>query len=179
MNHFGAKTWKISLTGQRDYRWLSRSENWMNLFFSKLQNSICEESPRLVPLTWSYSIWLGIQALLHQKYGIYDEDELRLKMDVVHQEPRQRVQLYYDRLERLFVKGRILDGERQRRFLTILRPKLKNLLMVRTYYDMDELLTIVIKVEKVVGEIKETPYEPLLGRKEELALGKTNIIKHL
>ncbi len=51
--------------------------------------------------------------------------------------------------------------------------------MVRTYYDMDELLTIVIKVEKVVGEIKETPYEPLSGRKEELALGKTNIIKHL
>jgi hypothetical protein len=55
---------------------------------------------------------LGIQALLDQKYGIYNEDELRLKMDAVHQELRQRVQLYYDMSEKLFVKGRILDGER-------------------------------------------------------------------
>jgi hypothetical protein len=94
---------------------------------------------------------LGIQALLHQKYGIYDEDELRLKMDVVHQEPRQMVQLYYDKLKRLFVIGHILDGERQRRFLARLRPKLKKLLMVRTYQDMDELLVVVIKVGKVVG----------------------------
>ncbi len=46
-----------------------------------------------------------LQALINHKYGIYDEDELRLKMDAMREEPRQRVQLYYDRLERLFVKG--------------------------------------------------------------------------
>jgi hypothetical protein len=28
--------------------------------------------------------WATLQALLHQKYGVYDEDELRLKMDVGH-----------------------------------------------------------------------------------------------
>jgi len=27
--------------------------------------------------------WVMLQALLHQKYGNYDEDKLRLKMDVV------------------------------------------------------------------------------------------------
>jgi len=33
-------------------------------------------------------------------------------MDAIRQEPRQWVKLYYDGLERLFVRGRILDVER-------------------------------------------------------------------
>ncbi len=28
--------------------------------------------------------WLILQAILHQKYEAYDENELRMKMDVVH-----------------------------------------------------------------------------------------------
>jgi hypothetical protein len=46
------------------------------------------------------------------KYGVYDEDELKMKMDIVRQEPRQRVQLYYGRLRKLFVKGKIPNLER-------------------------------------------------------------------
>jgi hypothetical protein len=46
------------------------------------------------------------------KYGVYDEDELRTKMDVVRQETRQKVQLCYDSLERLFVKGSIMDAKK-------------------------------------------------------------------
>jgi hypothetical protein len=43
---------------------------------------------------------------------------------------------------------------------------------------MDELLSTTIEVEKVLGEIEETPYEPLQGeREEELALGETNTNK--
>jgi hypothetical protein len=102
-----------------------------------------------------------LQASFHQKYDIYDENELRLKMDAVWQEPRQRVQLYYDRLERVFIKGRILDVERCMQFLTKLRPKLRKLLAVKTYEDMDELLTTAVDIEKVLGEIGETLYEPL------------------
>jgi len=51
--------------------------------------------------------------------------------------------------------------------------------VVKTYQDMDELLAIVIKVEKVIGERGETPYEPLQEKKEEVALGETNTDKHL
>jgi len=65
------------------------------------------------------------------------------------------------RLERLFVKGIISNAKRQRRFLARLRPKVRKLLVVRVYQDMDELLTISIEVEKVLGEIGETPYELL------------------
>jgi plasmid rolling circle replication initiator protein Rep len=90
----------------------------------------------------------------------------------------EKVQLYYDRLERLFVKGRILDAKRKRRFLSKLRPKLRKLSMVCTYQNMDELLSATIEVEKVLGEIGETPYEPLQEeREEELTLGETSIDK--
>jgi hypothetical protein len=43
---------------------------------------------------------------------------------------------------------------------------------------MDELLSTVVEVEKMLGEIGKTPYEPLQEeREEEMALGKTNIDK--
>jgi hypothetical protein len=43
---------------------------------------------------------------------------------------------------------------------------------------MDELLSTAIELEKVLGEIGETPYEPLQGeREEELALCETNTNK--
>jgi hypothetical protein len=45
---------------------------------------------------------------------------------------------------------------------------------------MDEFLSTTIKVEKMLGEIGVTPYEPLEEeREEELALRKTNIYKQL
>jgi hypothetical protein len=72
-------------------------------------------------------------------------------MDTIKQEPRQRVQSYYDRLECLFVKGKILDVKR-RRLMTHLRPKIKKFCIVRTYANMDELLAAAMEVEKVVGE---------------------------
>ncbi len=71
------------------------------------------------PTTWRLE---GFASLLHLKYGVYDEDELKMKMDAIMQKPRQRVQLYYDRLERLFVKGKIPNAKRQRWFLAKLRP---------------------------------------------------------
>jgi hypothetical protein len=43
---------------------------------------------------------------------------------------------------------------------------------------MDELLLAVVEVEKMLGEIGETPYEALQEEKEEeMALGKTNTNK--
>ncbi len=76
----------------------------------------------------------------------------------------------------MFVKGRILDAERCRQFLARLRPKLRKLLAIRIYQDMDELLVAMIDIEKVRREIGKTPYEPLHEEKEEeLALGETNI----
>jgi hypothetical protein len=93
------------------------------------------------------------------KYGVYDGEELRVKMDAIKQKPRQRVQLYHDKLEHLFVKGKTLDVERKRRFIAHFRPKIRKLCVVHTYADMDELLAIAIEVEKVFVEIGETPFD--------------------
>jgi hypothetical protein len=54
---------------------------------------------------------------------VYDEEELRTKMDAMHKKPKQSVQLYYDKLERLFVKGHILNVEKQIQFMAKLQPK--------------------------------------------------------
>ncbi len=43
--------------------------------------------------------WQTLQIIMMEKYGVYDGEELKVKMDAIRQELRQRVQLYYDRLE--------------------------------------------------------------------------------
>ncbi len=69
--------------------------------------------------------------------------------------------MYYDRLERLFVKGHILDAKRQRWFLAKLRQELEKLLEVHSYQNMDEFLSTIVKMEKMLVEKGETPYESL------------------
>jgi len=101
------------------------------------------------------------------KYGKYDHEELKVKMDAIRQEPKQRVQLYYVKLEHLFVKGKILDAKRKRRFFAHLKLEIRKLCMVHTYVDMDELLIATSEVEKVFGEIRETPFEPLEEERDE------------
>jgi hypothetical protein len=44
---------------------------------------------------------------------------------------------------------------------------------------MDELLSAAIEMEKVLGEIGETPYEPLQEEEEGLALRETSTNKQL
>jgi hypothetical protein len=79
------------------------------------------------------------------KYGVYDGKELQVNMNFVKQKLRQHVHIYYDKLERLFVKGKILDVERKKRFLTHLRSEIKNLCVVHTYVDMDGLLSTLLR----------------------------------
>lgn len=55
--------------------------------------------------------WEELAGALIEKFGQYDAVEVKGKLDAIKQEPRQRVQAYYDRLERWFDKGRIPDPE--------------------------------------------------------------------
>jgi hypothetical protein len=50
-----------------------------------------------------------------------DVDDIRMKLDAIKQEPKERVQKYFERLDKLFQKGRIPDVEQKRRFLARLR----------------------------------------------------------
>jgi hypothetical protein len=56
-----------------------------------------------------------------QRYGNIDADDIRMKMDAIKQEPKKRVQKYFEQLDMLFRKGHIQDVEQRRRFMAILR----------------------------------------------------------
>jgi hypothetical protein len=102
-----------------------------------------------------------------QKYGSIDADDIRMKMDVIKQETRERVQTYFGRLDKMFRKGQIPDAEQKRRFLARLRPEIRKLCMVRVFADIEELVAAAIEVERVLGELGETPFEPLKEEQEE------------
>jgi hypothetical protein len=102
-----------------------------------------------------------------QKYGNVDMDDIRMKLDVIKQEPKERVQRYFERMEKLFQRGKIPDAEQRRRFLGKLRPEIRKLCVVRTYTDIKEMVSAAAELERVLGELGETPYEPLKEEQEE------------
>jgi len=48
-----------------------------------------------------------------------------MKMDAIKQKPQQRIQTYYDRLEQLFVKGKILNVEKRGILMVHLRLEIQ------------------------------------------------------
>jgi hypothetical protein len=46
-----------------------------------------------------------------------------MRFDAIKQEPKERVEKYFERLDKLFQKGGIPDAEQRRRFLGKLRPE--------------------------------------------------------
>jgi len=111
--------------------------------------------------------WTKLRNLILQKYGGIDADDIRMKLDAIKQEPKERVQKYFERLDKLFQKGRIQDAKQRRRFLARLRPEIRKLCVVRTFADIEELVGAATKVERVLGKLGETPFEPLKEEQEE------------
>ncbi len=48
-----------------------------------------------------------------------------------------------------------------------LRPEIRKLCVVRTFTDIEELVGVATELERVLGELGETPYEPLKDEQEE------------
>jgi predicted component of viral defense system (DUF524 family) len=84
-----------------------------------------------------------------------------MRMDTIKQEPKERVQKYFERLDKLFRKGKILDVEQRRRFLARLRLEIRKLCVVRMFIEIEELVGAATEVERILGELGETPYESL------------------
>jgi hypothetical protein len=112
--------------------------------------------------------WAELRTLIIQKYGGIDADDIRMKMDAVKQEPKERVRKYFERLDKLFRKGQIPDVEQRRRFLARLRLEIRKLCVVRAFADIEELVDAAVEVERVLGELGETPLEPFKEEREEV-----------
>ncbi|CAK9226768.1 unnamed protein product [Sphagnum troendelagicum] len=113
--------------------------------------------------------WAERLTMAAEKYGRVDANDIRMKMDAVKQEPKERVWMYFERLDRLFRKGQIPDVEQRKRFLARLRPEIRKLCVVRVFADIEELVDAAVEVERVLGELGETPLEPFKEEGEELA----------
>ncbi len=50
------------------------------------------------------------------KYGIVDKEDIRGKPDFIKQEPKHKVQAYYDQMENLFARGKLKEVEQKKRF---------------------------------------------------------------
>jgi uncharacterized protein YutE (UPF0331/DUF86 family) len=51
--------------------------------------------------------WTELRNLIVQKYGDVDADDIRMKLDAIKQEPKERVQKYFECLDKLFQRGKI------------------------------------------------------------------------
>jgi hypothetical protein len=110
--------------------------------------------------------WAKLKVLIVQKYGHVNDDDIRMNLDAIKQEPRERVQKYFEWLDKLFQRGRIPDAEQRRQFLGKLRPEIRKLCVVRTFADVEELVGAATELERVLGELGETPFEPLKEEQE-------------
>ncbi len=102
-----------------------------------------------------------------QKYVNVNTDDIQVRLDAIKHEPKERVLKYFERFDKLFQRGRILDAEQRRRFLGRPRPEIRKLCVVRTFVDIEELVGAATELERVLGELGKTPYEPLKEEQEE------------
>jgi hypothetical protein len=49
--------------------------------------------------------WAELRTQIMQKYGHVDDDDIRMKLDAIKQEPKERVRKYFERLDKLFQRG--------------------------------------------------------------------------
>ncbi len=105
--------------------------------------------------------WTELRMLIIQKYRNVDTDDIQMRLDAIQQEPKERVQKYFERLDKMFQQGKIPDVEQRRRFLGKLRPEIRKLCVVRTFADIEEMVGAATELERVLGELGETPFEPL------------------
>jgi hypothetical protein len=95
------------------------------------------------------------------RYGTVDKEEIRVKLDKIKQEPKQRVQTYHDIMEKFFTRGKLEDVEQRRRFLSRLCPEIRKLYVMKDYTSMDRPLAITLEVEWVLTKLGEIPFELL------------------
>ncbi len=70
-------------------------------------------------------------------------------------------------MDKLFQRGKIENVEQRKRFLALFRPELRRLCVVRTYTNIEEMVIAATEIERVLGDLEETPYDPFREEKDE------------
>jgi hypothetical protein len=162
-DHEDVNDWAERLTMAAEVRDLN-ADKLFKIAKLNLKGRAKEWFKRLQPVP---ADWAELKTLIVQKYGDVDTDDIRMKLDAIKQEPKERVQKYFECLDKLFQRGRIPDAEQRRRFLARLRPEIWKLCVVKTFTNIEELVGAATELDRVLGEIGEIPYEPLKEEQEE------------
>ncbi len=99
------------------------------------------------------------------KYGTIDKHEIRAKLDRIKKNLKQRVHAYYDRMKKLFTRGKLEDGEHKRKFWSRLKPEIRKLCVMRDHASMEVLLNVTLEGKRVLAKLGETPFELLRKNK--------------
>jgi len=93
-----------------------RGINELNLFKIGMLNFRGKSKEWFKNLITTPTIWQTMKATMLLKYDITDKEEIRAKLHLIKQEPKQQVQTYYDQMEKLFAKNELEDAEHVRDF---------------------------------------------------------------
>lgn len=118
--------------------------------------------------------WATLKHTTEQKYGVVDLEEIKIRLETNKKKPNQGVQLYYDKLEKLFTRRKIKAMEQQQRFLSKLKLEIKKLCVVRDYVKWN-LCWLLYR--KMFGELGEIPYEPLKEEQDQFMNGRGLVVE--
>jgi hypothetical protein len=123
--------------------------------------------------------WWTMKATMLLKYGTVDKEEVRAKLDLIKQELKQRVRAYYDKLEKLFTRGKLEDGEQRKRFLSRPRLEIKKMCVMRNHGNMEDLFNAALEVERVLEKLGKTLFELLKEEEEDMVVGENAVEKQV
>ncbi len=55
--------------------------------------------------------WPSMKVAMLLKYDMVDKEDIKAKLDQMKQKPKQKVEAYHDKMEKLFIKGKLEDIE--------------------------------------------------------------------
>ncbi len=96
---------------------------------------------------------------MQQKFGDVNMDDLKMKLDGVKQKLRQ--QSNYILIDWTSCLGRVKSRMLNKSINFLCIYEIKKLCMVKTFANVEEILSIAKEVEKMLGELGEIPFEPL------------------
>ncbi len=89
-----------------------------------------------------------MKAAMLLKYGIIDKEEVKTKLDLIKQELKQKVQAYYGKMEKLFARGKLEDGEQRRRFMSQMKLEIKMMYVMKDHASMEDLFNAALDLQK-------------------------------
>ncbi len=81
--------------------------------------------------------------------------------------PKWQVQAYYNKTDKLFTRGKLQDAKQRKRHIFWLHPKIKKLCVMWDYANMDFMFVGTLKVDQILIELGETPFELLKEEQED------------